>query len=63
MADDEQRKVSRICAGCSRVLDTSGAWQSLANREHLNRTEFSHGLCPACVERLYPGLFGEGKSP
>ncbi len=44
-----------ICAGCKKIRDDSGYWNQL---EHYLRThseaEFSHGLCPDCLEALYP---------
>jgi len=46
-----------ICAGCKRIRDDSGYWQQVEIyvRDH-SEAEFSHGLCPTCVERLYPDL-------
>ena len=46
-----------ICAGCKRIRDTGGAW--VAVEEYVAaRTEaaFTHGICPDCKLRLYPGL-------
>src|SRR5688500_14351583 len=46
-----------ICAGCKRIRDAVGAW--VAVEEHVAaRTEaaFTHGICPDCRHRLYPGL-------
>lgn len=44
-----------ICAGCKNVRDDQGYWQKievyLAAR---TGAECSHGLCPACVSKLYP---------
>jgi hypothetical protein len=48
------RGIVPICAGCKRIRD-GHAWtpveQWVAERSD---AEFSHGLCPACVTRLYP---------
>jgi hypothetical protein len=44
-----------ICASCKRIRDDKGAWNPVETyiRERTD-TEFSHGLCPECVKRLYP---------
>lgn len=46
-----------VCAGCKSIRDEEGEWEPmesyLAGR---TEAEFTHGLCPACRERLYPGL-------
>jgi PAS domain S-box-containing protein len=44
-----------ICAGCKKVRDDEGYWHQVEEymRRH-SEVEFSHGLCPDCVERLYP---------
>ncbi len=46
-----------ICACCKKVRDDRGYWRQLEVyiRDH-SEAEFSHGLCPDCGERLYPGL-------
>ena len=46
-----------ICAACKRVRDDQGYWHQVEQyiRER-SEAEFSHGLCPECTERLYPGL-------
>ena len=47
-----------ICSNCKKIRNSNGAWMSI---EHylMNHTEheFSHGICPACKEELYPELF------
>jgi CheY-like chemotaxis protein len=49
-----------ICARCKKVRDDSGYWQQV---EHYISThseaEFSHSLCPACIQELYPDLSEE----
>lgn len=53
----ELRRFLSICISCKRVRDEHGGWTLLEQyvREHTH-TEFSHGLCPTCEARLYPGL-------
>lgn len=49
-----------ICAGCKRIRDDGGYWNNVEQylREH-TRAEFSHGLCPDCMRRLYPEFADE----
>ena len=46
-----------ICASCKRIRNQSGDWEQVEIyiREHTH-AEFSHGICPDCRQRLYPGL-------
>lgn len=50
-----------ICAGCKRIRDDKGCWEEVeAYVEKRLDVEFSHGLCPECIKRLYPDLPVEG---
>ena len=44
-----------ICANCKKIRDDSGYWQEVEGyiSDH-SETEFSHGLCPDCMQELYP---------
>ena len=44
-----------ICASCKRIRDDKGYWNQieLYISEH-SEAEFTHGICPECLERLYP---------
>ena len=46
-----------ICSSCKKIRDDKGYWQQIESyiREH-SEAQFSHGLCPDCVKRLYPNL-------
>jgi PleD family two-component response regulator len=46
-----------ICASCKKIRDDQGYWNQIENyiREH-SEAEFSHSLCPECVESIYPGM-------
>ena len=46
-----------ICASCKKIRDDSGYWKQIEAyiREHSDAT-FTHGLCPECVKKLYPGV-------
>ncbi len=44
-----------ICASCKNIRDDEGYWKQIEFYlcEH-SELEFTHGICPACLERLYP---------
>jgi hypothetical protein len=44
-----------ICASCKKIRDDRGYWNQIEVyvRDH-SEADFSHGLCPDCVRRLYP---------
>lgn len=46
-----------ICASCKKIKDDKGCWRQIESyiRDH-SEAEFSHGICPECVKKLYPGL-------
>lgn len=46
-----------ICASCKKIRDDQGYWNSIEGyiRDH-SEADFTHGICPTCSERLYPGL-------
>ncbi|HEY6839514.1 MAG TPA: PAS domain S-box protein [Geobacteraceae bacterium] len=43
-----------ICSGCKKIRDDHGYWQlvEVYISEH-SEAEFTHGICPQCVERIY----------
>ncbi len=46
-----------ICAGCKAVRDEGGSWVPVEQYvgDH-SEAQFSHGLCPDCIRRLYPEM-------
>ena len=46
-----------ICASCKNIRDDKGYWNQIESyiRDH-SKAEFTHGICPDCAEKLYPGL-------
>ena len=46
-----------ICASCKNMRDDEGYWHEVESflRQHAD-VEFSHSICPDCVQRLYPEL-------
>jgi PAS domain-containing protein len=51
------RGVLPICANCKKIRNTEDYWETV---EHYFSThvdvEFTHGLCPECVRKLYPEM-------
>jgi hypothetical protein len=49
-----------ICAACKRIRDDQGHWTRIDDyiTEHSEVT-LSHGICPECVQRLYPEFAGK----
>jgi len=46
-----------ICASCKRIRDDSGYWNQMEAYVQMHTAaEFSHGICPECVQKLYPGF-------
>jgi len=56
---NEEVKILRgllpICASCKKIRDYSGKWHQIESyiRSH-SEAEFSHGICPECLLKLYP---------
>jgi PAS domain S-box-containing protein len=49
-----------ICASCKKIRDDRGYWNQIESYiSRHSRAEFSHGLCPECLQRLYPELAAE----
>jgi hypothetical protein len=51
-----------ICASCKRIRDDRGLWSQVEEyvASH-SQAEFSHALCPACLDELYPEYAGRVK--
>jgi hypothetical protein len=44
-----------ICANCKRIRDDTGYWQQVETYiHHRSDADFSHGICPDCMSKLYP---------
>lgn len=47
-----------ICSSCKKIRDDEGYWHQV--EEYVKRhseAEFSHGICPDCMKRLYPKYY------
>jgi len=49
-----------ICSSCKKIRDDRGYWSQIEVyiSEHSD-AEFSHGICPDCIQDLYPELHGQ----
>ncbi len=46
-----------ICASCKQVRNDGGYWQQVeVYVQNHSQAKFSHGLCPACTEKYFPGI-------
>jgi PAS domain-containing protein len=46
-----------ICASCKKIRDDKGYWNHVESYiEHHSAAQFSHGICPDCVRKLYPEI-------
>jgi PAS fold len=44
-----------ICSTCKKIRDDAGRWRSIeAYVEDRSTVQFSHGICPDCMSRIYP---------
>ena len=52
-----KRAMLPICSNCKKIRDEDGTWQDLAGYFKTRfDAQFTHGICPACKEELYPEL-------
>jgi ligand-binding sensor domain-containing protein len=48
-----------ICASCKKIRDDRGYWSQMETYIHEHsQAEFSHSICPDCMQRLYPEFLG-----
>lgn len=46
-----------ICAHCKKIRDDRGAWNQLeAYIQRHSDAQFSHGICPTCLDRYFPDV-------
>ncbi len=54
---DRLRQLLPICSNCRKVRDDQGYWSALEQYMHETQdVKFTHGLCPVCIEKLFPDL-------
>jgi len=51
-----------ICAWCKKIRNDEGYWEQLETyvRRH-TRAQFTHGICPACIQSQFPGQIADEK--
>lgn len=56
------RGIVPICGHCKQIRDDTGYWHQLEAyvRDH-TEAEFSHGICPQCMRKLYPEFSEDGE--
>ena len=49
------RGIVPICASCKKIRDDQGFWNQVEVYVHDHtEADFSHGICPECMKKLYP---------
>jgi hypothetical protein len=49
------RSMLPVCRGCGQIRNQREAWQKLpVYLKEQADVDVTHGLCPTCLERLYP---------
>ncbi len=50
-----------ICSSCKKIRDDKGEWKKIDifYTCNLYSAEFSHGLCPECIKKLYPEYYND----
>jgi CheY-like chemotaxis protein len=47
-----------ICASCKKIRNDLGYWQNVETYIHEHsEADFSHGICPDCMQKLYPDMY------
>ena len=50
-----------LCANCKKVRNDEGRWEQLELYfQRHSKARFSHGICPDCMMKLYPGYARKG---
>lgn len=51
------RGIIPICSSCKKIRDDQGIWKRIeAYIQAHSEAEFSHGICPECMNKLYPEM-------
>jgi len=55
----ELKRILPICAHCKKIRNDDQYWQSVEDyfKKHMD-LDFSHGLCPECIQKFYPDFCG-----
>lgn len=44
--------LTKVCAWCKMVNDGQGGWRPAGIDDACNPRDFTHGICPRCLERV-----------
>ena len=51
------RGILPICSNCKKIRDAKGDWKQIESYIHEHsEADFSHGICPECMNELYPNV-------
>ncbi len=57
------RDLLPICSYCKDIRNDAGYWEKLENYLHTHTgSDFSHGICPACLEQHFPEVAARRKA-
>ena len=49
-----------ICSSCKKIRDDKGFWNNVDSYiQSRTEAEFSHGICPDCMKKLYPDFMDD----
>lgn len=52
-----------ICASCKKIRNDEDYWEQVdVYVQKRTEAKFSHGLCPSCAKKLYPGFYEKYKN-
>jgi PAS domain S-box-containing protein len=52
-----------ICSSCKKIRDDKGYWNQIEGYIHKHSdATFSHGICPECTKKLYPGYYKKSRA-
>ncbi len=54
---EQRNKLVKICASCKRILGEDDLWYEwIEGMSDLSKERISHGICPDCIQSLYPNV-------
>ncbi len=56
------RDIIPICSSCKKIRDDQQLWSSVESYfKRFLGVDFTHGICPECVQQLYPEIYKNDK--
>jgi len=57
------KRLVPICSSCKNIRDDKGYWQQVEEYIRIHSgIQFSHGICPTCIKKLYPNYVKQKNS-